>query len=475
MDDYKKIKLLVDIYEDILNHLNEGIIVSDNENCLLFANKAMERIDNVSQKKYYGKKMDEIYMISPNCLNKNLHSVVLETGITPNEYYSKYIVKENDKVINALEKIYPFKKNGTTQAVYSIIKNLPVLNELLKENNYLKHQLGIKKMSNGTQYKLEQIIGKNILIIEAIAIAKRIAQNDRTVLIYGETGTGKELFAQGIHNDSSYQDGPFISINCAAIPTNLLENIFFGSVPGAFTGAGNSKGLFEQAQNGTLFLDEVNSMDVGLQAKLLKAIEEKTVRRLGSNKDISINCRIICALNQHPLECIEKGLLRRDLYYRLSNTILTIPPLNQRIDDIPILCEYFILKFNHIYNLNISNINYKLMNIFKNYHWPGNVRELEHMIESVYTINDNTINELSLDILPPYYKKLLTDSENKQIHNEIINFSNQTLKEQLDFYEKNIISNELLRQNYNITNAARVLGISRQALQYKISKYDLKK
>ena len=464
--------LLVKIYENILNRLDEGIIVSDEDNRLLFVNRASERIDGISQKECCGKKMDEIYMVSPDSPNKNLHSIVLETGIAPNEYYSEYIVKESQKSIRALEKIYPFKQEGKTRAVYSIIKNLPMLNELLEENNQLKRHLGISKRKNGTQYQLDDIIGNNILMVESIAIASKIAKNDSTVLIYGETGTGKELFAQGIHNQSAYQNGPFVSINCAAVPENLLESIFFGSVAGAFTGARNAKGLFEQAQDGTLFLDEINSMDIGLQAKLLKAIETKRIRRVGDDKDIEIQCRIICALNEEPLLCVEQGKLRQDLYYRLSTAILTIPPLRKRMDDLAVLCRYFILRFNHVYHMEIKDVEPELMRAFMQYQWPGNVRELEHMIESTFTIADRKTEYVSMDSLPPYYRKLLAEDPKRQAHTAEEN-GQRTLKEQMDAFERNVIANELLRQKDNITAAARTLGISRQALQYKISKYGL--
>lgn len=472
MADNRDLKLMVKIYEDILNHLDVGIILSDEENRLLFVNKASERIDGISQKACAGRKMEEIYMVSPDSENKNLHSVVLETGIAPNEYYSEYIVKESHKSIQALEKIYPFKQEGDTRAVYSIIKNLPMLDESLEENNQLKRFLGDSRMDNGTQYRLESIIGSNILMVEAIAAAGRIAHNDSTVLIYGETGTGKELFAQGIHNASAYQNGPFISINCAAIPTNLLESIFFGTVPGAFTGAGNVKGLFEQAQKGTLFLDEINSMDIGLQAKLLKAIETKRIRRLGGDRDVEIQCRIVCALNEDPLLCVEKKKLRSDLYYRLSTAVLTVPPLRHRKDDIPVLCAYFLLKFNHRYHLNIEKVEPGLLTAFTQYDWPGNVRELEHMVESVYTMADRQEKVLSLEDIPPYYKKLLRERKNDQPE-DIRESGDRTLKGQMEFYERSIIANELQRQNYNVTGAARVLGLSRQALQYKVSKYRL--
>ena len=348
LEDKEKTELLIKIYEDILNHMDEGIVVSDEQN-RIFNNDASEAIEGVEREKIYMKKMEEIYSPTKNTPNRSMHSAVLRTGMPSNEYFNEYIVKETNTVLNVHEKMYPVNINGKTVAVYSIIKDLPILKRSLEENLQLKEYFN-KDYKNGTMYTFKSMIGQNILFLQAVAEAEKIALTHSTVLIYGETGTGKELFAQSIHNASAYQEGPFVSINCAAIPMNLLEGIFFGSVKGAFTGAGNTAGLFEQAQNGTLFFDEINSMDIGLQAKILKAIETKKIRRIGDNKDININCRILCALNEEPEECIKKGTLRQDLYYRLSTSILSIPPLRARKDDIMILCKYFIMKFNHRYH-----------------------------------------------------------------------------------------------------------------------------
>lgn len=474
MDKTKEnLSCLVKVYENVLNNIEEGIVISDEENKIIFINDACEMIEGVDKKTCYLKKMEDVYSPTKNTPNKSMHSAVLSTGIASNEYVNEYIVKENHKVMNVIEKMYPVKQNERTIAVYSIIKNLPILKRSLEESLLLDDHFNKEKYSNGTKYTFKSLIGQNILFIEVIFNAKRIAQNPCSVLIYGETGTGKELFAQSIHNSSAYQNGPFISINCAAIPTTLLESIFFGAVKGSFTGAINRTGLFEQAQNGTLFLDEINSMDISLQAKLLKAIETKKIRPVGSDKDISVNCRIICALNEDPIECVEKKKFRMDLYYRLSSSILYIPPLQDRKDDIQLLCKYFLMKYNDKYHYNIKTISTELLELFQWYNWPGNVRELEHVIESAFSISDGSMEKVTLECIPAYYRKILTKEKKAPIQIKHNNGNQYSLKELMDDYEARIIKSELEKCGKNVTATAKALGITRQSLQHKIKKYNM--
>src|SRR5699024_5466779 len=210
-------------------------------------------------------------------------------------------------------------------------------------------------------------------------------------------GTGKELFAQSIHNNSLVP-GPFVSINCAAIPENLLEGLLFGTTEGAFTGAKNHPGLFEEAKNGTLFLDELNSMPPNLQPKLLRAIETGKIRRVGETRERIVKPRIISALNIHPLDAIENHDIRMDLFYRLGVITIVIPPLKDRLDDIPILVDKFINKFNIKLNKNIKGVTPEVEEIFNSHNWPGNVRELEHLIEHsmIITTGDRYIRKENL-------------------------------------------------------------------------------
>lgn len=479
------------IYESVLDQVEEGVVISDDENRILFINRAAEVIEGVDAKKSINKKMEELYSPTELTPNQSHHSVVLDTGIPANEYYNQYVVKENHKIVNALERMFPVNVGKKTIAVYSLIKNLPVMKKSMEQSLSLYTHFAEEKPKNGTKYTFGSILGNDIRFVETISNAKHVAKNQTNVLIYGETGTGKELFAQSIHNYSSYQTGPFISVNCAAIPNTLLESMFFGTTKGAYTGAVNTPGLFEQAENGTIFLDEINSMDMTLQAKILKVIENRTVRRIGADKETEIHCRILCALNEDPVQCIEDGKLRRDLYYRLSSCILHIPPLRERKSDIPLYCNYFLSRFNKEYSQRIERVDEELLGRFMSYNWPGNIRELQHVIESAYSVAEESIRVLKLENISPYYKSFFV-KETENAKAEIVKTAAQIvdemqqdtasdgfipqpagLKEQMDAYEKEIIVRTLAETNGNVTAAAQVLEITRQALQHKIKKYEI--
>ncbi len=213
-----------------------------------------------------------------------------------------------------------------------------------------------------------------------------IADTDSSVLIYGETGTGKELVAQSIHTASKRRNKKFVSQNCAAIPGNLLESILFGTTKGSYTGAENKPGLFEIASGGTLFLDEINSMEISVQPKILKAIEEKQVVRLGGYEPIKTDIKIVSAVNENPLQCIAENKLREDLFYRLSVVQLNIPPLRERINDLFYLVSHFINIYNTSMHCNLIGIDEEVETIFRGYNWPGNVRELKNVIEGAFNV-----------------------------------------------------------------------------------------
>ena len=469
------------IYEAVLNQVEEGVVISDDENKILFINRAAEVIEGIEGEKSINKSMEELYSPTELTPTHSRHSVVLDTGIPANEYYNKYVVKENHKIVNALERMFPVNVGKKTIAVYSLIKNLPVLKKSMEQSLGLYTHFAEEKPKNGTKYTFGSILGNDIRFVETISNAKHVAKNQTNVLIYGES----------IHNYSSYQAGPFISVNCAAIPNTLLESMFFGTTKGAYTGAVNTPGLFEQAENGTIFLDEINSMDMALQAKILKVIENRTVRRIGADKETEIRCRILCALNEDPVQCIEDGKLRRDLYYRLSSCILHIPPLRERKSDIPLYCNYFLSRFNKEYSQRIERMDEGLLSLFMSYNWPGNVRELQHVIESAYSVAEESIRVLKLENISSYYKssfveengnsKIKTAKMAESIVDEMQHdtasedFTPQPsgLKNQIDAYEKKIIARTLAETNGNVTVAAQILEITRQALQHKIRKYEI--
>jgi two-component system response regulator AtoC len=270
---------------------------------------------------------------------------------------------------------------------------------LIKENRYLHEELA-------RNYKFDGIIGKSPKMQEVLKIASTVAPTDATVLIYGETGTGKELLARSIHYQSPRANGPFVVMNCGAIPETLLETELFGHEKGAFTNALTARaGKFERAEGGTIFLDEIGDMSLAMQVKLLRVLQEKTIERVGGSRPIRVNVRIIAATHKDLKAAIREGKFREDLYYRLAVVPLELPPLRERREDIPALAQYFLKKYREQLGKDVRNISPLAMRKLRSYHWPGNVRELEYCIErAVILANGPTIGveELWLDSpVPP--------------------------------------------------------------------------
>lgn len=320
-------------------------------------------------------------------------------------------------------------------------------------------------------YELDDIITCNEAMKEMKAKIAKVAQNNSTVLIYGETGTGKELVAESIHTSSPRKGQPFISQNCAAIPTTLLEGLFFGTEKGSYTGAERKKGLFELAHKGTLFLDEINSMDFSIQAKILKVLEEKKVRRIGGSEDIHIDVKILCAMNENPYEVLKKGKIREDLFYRIGVVQIKLPPLRERREDIMPLTEAFIERFNRELNRDIRGISDLTKNAFETNRWRGNVRELRNTIESAF--NNETGNKITIKSLPElFFMNNEEDGREAETNIRVIDEEKLSLSEAVDQYEKELIK-RVLEQSKNMAEAAKRLKLSRQSLKYKMEKHGI--
>lgn len=322
-------------------------------------------------------------------------------------------------------------------------------------------------------YTVDDIISSSRqmeVIKERIAM---VADTDSSVLIYGETGTGKELVAQSIHTSSHRRNKRFVSQNCASIPENLLESILFGTVKGSYTGAENRPGLFEMAAGGTLFLDEINSMETSVQAKLLKAIEEKQITRVGGLTPIPIDVKIVSAINQQPMDCVRNGKLREDLFYRLSVVQLSLPPLRERINDLFFLVNHFISQYNEKMHRKILGIDEEVENLFRRYPWPGNVRELKNIIEGAFNVTAGGF--IQLKDLPEYLMSAAKrEAGAVSAGPGAIDFNDPdfSLDGTLAHMEIDIIE-KALAETRTMTEAAKRLKISKQALNYKMNKYGL--
>lgn len=458
------------IYLQLLDAVDAGIHVVDHEGKSVIYNKKMSRMEDMKKEDVLKKNILDIFRFSGEEESRLLQA--LRKGTVKKNAKQTYF-NFNGQEITTINDTFPLISDGRIVGAAEIAKDITKLERLTRENAWEKGE---------ARFTFDKIIGKSDTINDVITNAKKATRTSSSVLIYGETGTGKELFAQSIHNGSARASKPFISQNCAALPDTLIESILFGTVKGAFTGAADHPGLFEQADGGTLLLDEINSLNAALQAKLLRVIQEKKIRRIGDTRDRFVDVRILASLNEEPLKAIEKNNLREDLYYRLSVVSIVLPPLRERKADIPLLAEHFVEKYNQRFQLNVPGIEDAVVRLFLDYEWPGNVRELEHMIEGAMNLIDYE-EEINFNHLPvhlrnkfPKYEQLaeLPVLPAPEIVNPAL-FGTETtsLGSFMEETEKFYI-NKVLRQNKgNVTKTADVLGISRQSLQYRIRKYGL--
>lgn len=317
------------------------------------------------------------------------------------------------------------------------------------------------------------IIGSGETVSRLMDSIRKVAVTTTTVLITGETGTGKELVAQAIHRNSNRRDNPFIKINCAAISENLLESELFGYEKGAFTGAVSTKpGRFELADRGTLFLDEIGELPLDMQVKLLRVIQDHEFERVGGLKTIKVDVRLLAATNRNLFQEVKNGRFREDLYYRLNVFPLHLNPLRERREDIPALTGYFLEKFNRKLDKGVKSINSEVMDKFLNYDWPGNIRELENIMERLVLISSG--DEISMDDIPPEIAAGMDFLKSGGAGNKDRPFK-EVIRNRMEDVERQMIESTLNECEGNVTQAAKRLGMSRKGLQLKMIKYNLRK
>jgi DNA-binding NtrC family response regulator len=329
----------------------------------------------------------------------------------------------------------------------------------------LKQELIFRREEMDKSFDFGNILGKSKGMKDIFKVVKQIADSKSTVLIMGESGTGKELISRAIHYNSNRKNYPFVTINCAAIPETLIESELFGHEKGAFTNAIEKKlGRFEVAHQGTLFLDEIGELSLTTQAKILRFLEEKEFNRVGGSKTIKVDVRLITATNKDLNQLIKKGGFREDLYYRINVVPIVIPPLRERKEDIPILIDHFINKFNVENNKNVKGINKEALEFLMQYEWPGNVRELENLIERVIALTSNEY--IPATELPYSFKNIPKINGLKE---SVLDGKVSFLQAEEEF-EKEVILDALKKTNYIQSHAAEILGISRRILKYKMDK-----
>lgn len=477
-----------DLKPEILDFLNEGIHIVNEQGITVFYNKKMAEMESMEVEAVLGLPLLESF--PELCPESSTLLRVLSGAESILNQEQSYFNKYGQK-ITTLNSTYPLRLDDQTIWALEVAQDITELKNLYLKLNQLQEKLFTRKRNGSqvTSYTLEDVRGSSPEIKQVLKTARQAAVNDSPVLLIGATGTGKELFAQGIHVASPRRNSPFVAQNCAALPDSLLEGILFGTRRGGFTGAVDRKGLFQQASGGTLLLDEIDSLSAALQAKLLRVLQEGKVRPVGGREEIEVDVRIIATMTVSPLKAIKNGSLREDLFYRLAVILIKLPLLKERRRDILALTEFFIKEYNREFNLEVQGISERLQQIFLEYSWPGNVRQLKHVIEGAMNLIDreNIIGEEQVDFhlleIPEAPGEQEVPSEIEKMGRKL-NFSiedfarhpveeNTTLPELLSSWEKNYIRATLARFNGNVSQAAGELGLSRQSLQYRIKKYEI--
>lgn len=430
-------------FKSILQYINEGVISIDSDGKITTFNSAARKIMKISGKDLIGLPINEITsntkLIEVMEKNKPILGQILLMGKT-----------------QVLANILPIVIKDKTVGAVATFQDISKIQEY-------EQRIRAKFLDKGhvAKYSFSDIIGNSDAMVKAIEKAKKYCDNNGTILITGESGTGKEMFAQSIHKESPRKNGPFVAVNCAAIPKTLLESELFGYEEGAFTGArrAGKSGLFAEAHGGTIFLDEIGEIDIELQPRLLRVLQEREIRPVGSTKVIPIDIRIIAATNKNLLEQVEQGAFRSDLYYRLNILKLKIPALRNRNGDIELLSKYFVNKISAKYNKDVK-LSSKAINKLKIYDWPGNIRELENVIENLVVLCDDTITEDD-------FEELMDQEHVTEQNNFFIDENAETLED----IKKKYILKILSQCDNNQTLAAEILGISRTHLWRLLNNY----
>lgn len=458
--------------EAVFEASHDGIWISDGNCVTLRVNRAYEKFSGISRDELIGVHVQDLLLKGYISDSAALKCVSEKKPIS----FIQVFRGEKKALVTATPVLDEHGK------IWRIISNVRDMSELEKLRQELEKA---KELSHRYEKELEElkewhcgdnkIIARSNAMRKVINLASKVAEVDSTVLILGESGVGKAVIARFIHNLSGRKSGPFIEVNCGALPETLLESELFGYEQGAFTGAkkGGKPGMFELAQDGTLFLDEIGELPLNVQVKLLHALQEGEIFRIGGTKPIKINTRIIAATNRPLQEMVEKGAFRKDLYYRLNVIPITIPPLRERHEDILPLINYFFEKYNKKFGKR-KTISSKALDILLKYNWPGNVREVENLVERLIVISPN--QRIDVNDLPDEFLGEGTGSASSSCHFvkncPLKDFPQAGLKETLSRIEKNLIA-EIIKRKKSIRQAAKELGIDHSSLSRKVKSFGL--
>lgn len=488
------------VFHMLFDSIQIGISITDRAGVIIYCNESLAEIDNMPRKDIIGESMCTVYDFTEET---SPVMQVLRSGTQIVDKVNSYRTRSGN-LVNASCTIYPLycSIKGICGAI-CYTQNYTLLNVHFKNvQNSIENNSKVAQDSNA-QYTFDSFVGSNVTMEKALHKARLSANNSSSVMLIGETGVGKELFAQSIHSAGSRSQSPYTAINCSAVPETLLEGILFGTTKGVFTGALTKAGLFEITNGGTLFLDEVDSMPIGLQSKLLRVLQEKRVRRIGDTVERKINVRIISAVGRNPDVLMREKLLRPDFYYRLGVIKIFIPPLCERMDDLETLTLSFLKKASRNLFRPVPRFSDEAMECLYQHKWPGNVRELEHVIEAVLNILDQQM-EIDCDHLAYACPELVArqNSSVETVHPLLHSqsraddseYTDSTVLQSAHVFEIPVCSTEhtdkplmaatqqaectmiqkaLETSAGNQTLAAKLLGISPQLLRYKIKKHKI--
>lgn len=472
-----------DMLLSIVNQSTEGVILCDEESRICMLNDAAVKMDSIVASEVIGEDIRNVYFTHD-------HSDLLVPTVirdkTPLRNVRQYYTTRYGRDVDIVSNSFPVLHGGQTLGGFSLMEDWAMVDQLHKQIIDLQEKLtaltspGKKQKGKSAltaTYHFRDITHISISMHDMIAHCMQAAKSDSSVMIYGETGTGKELIAQSIHNASKRSDGPFLAINCAALPENLLEGLLFGAERGAYTGAESRAGLFEQANHGTLLLDELNSMNVNVQSKLLRVLQDGMIRRVGGNTEVHVDVRVLSNINIPPYQAIAEGKLRQDLFFRLGVVNIAVPPLRERKEDIPLLAKQFIMQFNRKLGKNVTELDEHALALCQAYHWPGNVRELQHVIEHAMNLIPADKCVITPDLI--YMSAQVSSVPAKAPPTAPVPEVQRTftkassLNSHMQDVERDAICKVLRVCGGNITKAARILKMSRQNLQYRIKRYQI--
>ena len=454
-----------------LDQVTDGVQIYDKNACAVYFNRASRGISHIpSGVNVEGRHLLDLYnldeTISTTMTALQTQAPVIDRvdSFRANDFSTAPIASANTS--------YPIFREGELLGAVVFEQTAEIV-----ERNMKKMEATGKALSAFSQrppkisfsgYTFDNVIGSCPKLREAVELARRVAPQDSPILLVGETGTGKEIFAQSIHRSSRRRSGKFLAINCAAVPETLIESLLFGTKKGSFTGSEDKAGYLEEAAGGTLFLDELNSMSLAMQSKILRVLQEKTFRRVGGSQDLRLDVRVISSCNEDPFKAVAENTFRRDLFYRLSTVMLELPPLREHLEDLEELIRYHLEATAYQFVHAVTRLDPEVLAVLRAYHWPGNVRELFHVLDYAQNVTDSQVMEVRH--LPPY---LLKHRSEPAAPLPAIDFSRETLQGLMDDYEKQVIAQALDHCGYNISRTAQTLGILRQSLQYRIRKYGL--